>query len=186
MNTRPSNRLIRGLCVAGVLLLALGRSGSADERTVREYQVKAAFLFHFAQFSEWPADAFPRGDSPLVIAVVGRADPFAGALERAVRDKRIGGHPIVVAHYASAASVGACHVLFVCDDQSDALDQVLQKAGGATLTVGDFDGFTDRGGLVRFFPEDNKVRFEINLDALRHSRLKISAKLLKLARIVHE
>ena len=91
MNTRPSNRLIRGLCVAGVLLLALGRSGSADERTVREYQVKAAFLFHFAQFSEWPADAFPRGDSPLVIAVVGRADPFAGALERAVRGGRPAG-----------------------------------------------------------------------------------------------
>lgn len=187
MNTRPSNnRLIRGLFIAGVLLLALGRSGSADERAAREYQVKAAFLFHFAQFTEWPADAFPRGDSPLVIAVVGRDDPFGGALERAVRGKVIGGHPIVVAHYDSPANLGPCHVLFVCDDQSDALDAVLQKAGSATLTVADLDSFGDHGGLVRFFAEENKIRFEINLDALRRSRLKISAKLLKLARIVHE
>ena len=186
MKTRPYNRLIRGLCIAGVLLLALSRSGSADERTAREYQVKAAFLFHFAQFTEWPADAFPRGDSPLVIAVIGREDPFAGALERAVRDKVVGGHPIVVAHYDSVASLAPCHVLFVCDDQADALDQILQKAGGATLTVGDLDGFADHGGLVRFFPEDNKVRFEVNLETLRRSRLKISAKLLKLAKIVHE
>lgn len=186
MNTRSYNRLIRGLCIAGVLLLALGRSGSADERSAREYQVKAAFLFHFAQFTEWPADAFPHGNSPLVIAVIGKGDPFGGALERAVRDKVIGGHPIVVAHYDSAISLAPSHVLFVCDDVSDSLDQILQKAGSATLTVSDVDGFTDRGGLVRFFPEDNKVRFEINLDALRHSRIKMSAKLLKLAKIVHE
>jgi hypothetical protein len=186
MKTRPYNRLIRGLCIAGVLLLALGRSGSADERTAREYQVKAAFLFHFAQFTEWPADAFSRGNAPLVIAVVGHDDPFSGALERAVRDKVIGGHPIAVAHYDSVASLGPCHVLFVCDDEADALDQVLQKAGSATLTVGDLEAFPDHGGLVRFFPEDNKIRFEINLDAVRRSRIKISAKLLKLAKIVHE
>lgn len=188
MSTTPHNtsRLLRGLCIAGVLLLAMGRSGSADERSAREFQVKAAFLFHFAQFTEWPADAFPRGDSPLVIAVIGKGDPFGGALERAVRDKRIGGHPIVVAHYDSPISLAPCHVLFVCDDEAEATDQVLQKAGGATLTVSDLDGFTDRGGLVRFFPEDNKVRFEINLEGVRHSRVRMSAKLLKLAKIVHE
>ena len=79
--------------------MALGRAGRADERSVREFQVKAAFLFHFAQFVEWPADAFPRGDSPLVIGVVGRGDPFNGGAERAVRDKKVGDHPIVIAHY---------------------------------------------------------------------------------------
>lgn len=167
-------------------MLALGRSGSADERSAREYQVKAAFLFHFAQFVEWPADAFPQDDSPLVIGVLGRADPFGGSLERAVREKRIGNHPISVAHYDSAGALGPCQILFVCDDQGEALESILQKAGNATLTVSDIEGFTDRGGLVRFFPEDNKVRFEINLDGVRHSRLRISSKLLKLAKIVHE
>jgi hypothetical protein len=185
MNRTPS-RLIRVLCFAGVLLLALGRIGSADERSAREYQVKAAFLFHFAQFVEWPADAFSKDDSPLVIAVIGRGDPFAGSLERAVRDKKIGNHPIVVAHYENVAALALCHILFISDDQADAVEPILQKAGGGTLTVADIDGFTDKGGLVRFFPEDNKVRFEINLDGVRHSRLRISSKLLKLAKIVHE
>lgn len=167
-------------------MLALGRTGSADERSAREYQVKAAFLFHFAQFVEWPADAFPRDDAPLVIGVIGRGDPFSGSLERAVRDKHIGAHPIIVAHYDSVGALGACQILFVCDDQRDAIETILQKAGNATLSVADTEGFTDRGGLVRFFPEDNKIRFEINLDGVRHSRLRISSKLLKLARIVHE
>jgi hypothetical protein len=185
MKKTPS-KLFRGLLVAGVLLMALGRAGRADERSAREFQVKAAFLFHFAQFVEWPADAFARGDSPLVIGVVGRGDPFNGALERAVRDKKVADHPIVIAHYDSAAAMGPCHVLFVCDDQADSLDAILQKAGGGTLTVGDLDSFTERSGLVRFFPEDNKVRFEINLEVLRRSRLRISAKLLKLAKITHE
>lgn len=166
--------------------MALGRVGRADERSAREFQVKAAFLFHFAQFVEWPADAFPRGDSPLVIGVVGRGDPFNGALERAVRDKKVADHPIVIAHYDSAAAMGPCHILFVCDDQADSLDAILQKAGGGTLTVGDLDAFTERGGLVRFFTEDNKIRFEVNLEVLRRSRLRISAKLLKLAKITHE
>ena len=185
MKTTPS-KLFRGLLLAGVLLLAFSRAGMADERSAREFQVKAAFLFHFAQFVEWPAEAFPRADSPLVIAVVGRGDPFNGALERAVRDKRVADHPIVIAHYDSVASMGPCHILFVCDDQADSLDAILQKAGGGTLTVGDLDPFTERGGLVRFFAEDNKIRFEINLEVVRRSRLRISAKLLKLAKITHE
>lgn len=159
---------------------------AGDERTAREFQVKAAFLYHFTQFVQWPDDAFPRGDSPLVIAVVGRADPFDGALDRAMRDKRMGSHPITVAHYDGVASVATCHILFVCDDEADALEQIVRKAGPATLTIGDLEAFTERGGLMRFFPEDGKVRFEVNMDVLRHSRLRISAKLLKLARIVHE
>jgi hypothetical protein len=166
--------------------MAFSRTGSADERSAREYQVKAAFLFHFAQFVEWPADAFQRDDAPLVIGVIGRGDPFGGALERAVHDKRVGNHPITVAHFDSVGGLGPCHVLFICEDQWDALDPILQKAGNGALTVADTEGFTDRGGLVRFFPEDNKIRFEINLDGVRHSRLRISSKLLKLAKIVHE
>jgi hypothetical protein len=184
--SKARSKLFRGLLVAGVLFLAFSRVGMADERSAREFQVKAAFLFHFSQFVEWPGEAFPRGDSPLVIGVIGRGDPFNGALERAVRDKRVADHPIVIAHYDSVAAMGACHILFICDDQADALDAILQKAGSGTLTVGDLDSFTERGGLVRFFPEDNKVRFEINLEILRRSRLHISAKLLKLAKIVHE
>lgn len=185
MSKKPY-RLIRGLCFAGVLLMALSRTGSADERTAPEYKVKAAFLFHFAEYAEWPSDAFPHGDSPLVIGVIGRGDPFNGDIEAIVHDKRVGGHPITVAHYPNAAALGTCHILFVCEDESPELDQIIQKAGNSTLTVADTDGFTDRGGLVRFFPENGKVHFEVNLDGLRHSRLKISSKLLKLAKIVHE
>ena len=180
-----SYRLICGLLLAGALLTAPTRRATADERSAREFEVKAAFLFHFPEYAEWPAEAFPRPDSPLIIGVVGRDDPFSGALERAVRDKRVKGRSIVIVHYAGVAALGACHVLFVCDDQAEALDSILQKAGSGTLTVSDLDSFTDKGGLVRFFPEDNKVRFEVNLDVLRRSRLRISSQLLKLAKIVH-
>src|SRR6202035_5666765 len=102
------------------------------------------------------------------------------------RDKRVRGHPIAIAHYDGVAALAACHILFICDDQADALDQILQKAGPGTLTVGDLDSFTGKGGLVRVFPEDTKVRFEVNLDVLRRSRLRISSQLLKLAKIVHQ
>lgn len=184
--SKKQHSFFRGLCFAGVLLLALGRTGTADERTAPEYQVKAAFLFHFAEYTEWPADAFPNANSPVVIGVIGRGDPFNGGIETIVRDKRVNGHPIVVAHYPNAAALGTCHILFVCEDAFTELDQILQKAGNSTLTVADSDSFTDKGGLVRFFPENGRVHFEVNLDGLRHSRLKIRSQLLKLAKIVHE
>jgi hypothetical protein len=148
----------------------------------REYQLKAAFLYNFAQFAEWPDDAFKGPRGPIVIAVAGE-NPFGGTLEQAVRGKQLNGREITVRYFPSAAAVEPCHVLFVSASERNNVPQALQRAGSYCLTVGDVEGFTARGGIFRFLVEDNKVRFEVNIDAAQHARVKISSRLLKLAKI---
>jgi hypothetical protein len=169
------------LLIAASAVLVAGVSPARADAS-REYQLKAAFLYNFAQFVEWPADAFASGDAPIVIGVLGD-NPFGGALEQAVRGKSVNGRGIQIRYYPSIESIDRCHVLFVSSSQRFNTAAVLQKAGDSTLTVGDYDGFTRDGGLFRFLTEANKVRFEVNLDAAQRSRLKISSKLLKLAKI---
>src|SRR4051812_17795424 len=167
--------------IAAAALLVVG-PGRARADASREYQLKAAFLYNFAQFVEWPADALGSADAPIVIGVLGES-PFAGALEQAVRGKSVNGRPIEIRYYSALESMDRCHILFVGASQRFNTAAVLAKAGDTTLTVGDYDGFTREGGVFRFLTESNKVRFEVNLDAARRTRLKISSKLLKLAKI---
>jgi hypothetical protein len=183
MAKHSSIHLPAAICVL-VLLLAQWPGGArAESAATREYQVKAAFLYNFAQFVEWPDEAFPDGKSaPIVIGIVGE-NPFGTALDQAVRGKSVDGRPIVVRYFNNVAAAEPCQILFLAASERDRVQQALDKAGGITLTVGDFDGFTASGGIFRFLTEDNKVRFEANLDAARGSRVKISAKLLKLAKI---
>jgi len=150
----------------------------------REYQLKAAFLYNFAQFVDWPEEAFANNQSPLVVAVVGQ-DPFNGALDQILRGKTAGGRGIVVKYFANAGAIEFCHVLFVSSSEQGQMSTVLQRAGKYhALTVGDFDGFTASSGMIRFFAEDNRLRFEINTEAVAaDGKLKIRSQLMKLARI---
>lgn len=179
MTVRLSFTLLAALCVLAVPLCGVA---SADAATSREYQVKAAFLYNFTQFVAWPQDAFDGPESPIVIGVAGD-NPFGLSLEQAVRDKVVNGRRMAVRYYPNAAAVGRCHVLFVSASEKHNVTELLKRAGDAALTVGDFEGFAAAGGIFRFFTEGNKVRFEVNLDAARRSRLKISSKLLKMAKI---
>jgi hypothetical protein len=174
-------RIFRSLITAAgmaCLLLTCGMEGATPE-----YKVKAAFIYNFAKFIEWPGGHFARTDSPFVVAVVGN-DPFNGALDQAVANKQVGTHPVKVQHVESADNLGGCEILFIAgnDDETEAniIDKVKDKA---VLTVGDSDHFDANGGSIRFFTEDHKMRFEINTDATDAAKLKISSKLLKLARI---
>jgi hypothetical protein len=180
------NRRTPGLSLASVaawIILAAGVSPCrADSSPAREYVVKAAFLYNFSQFVQWPGDAFPDANSPFVIGVIGD-DPFGGALEQAVRDKKVAAHPIVVEHYRDVSEMKPCHIVYVGASESGNTAEILQKTGGTTLTVGDYDGFTAKGGAFRFLLEENRVRFEVNIDVVKKLRLTISAKLLKLARV---
>lgn len=162
----------------------LAAPASADDAANREYQVKVAMLVNFAHFVEWPQESFPASDSPLIIATVG-ANPFGNVLEQLVAGKTIAGHSIKVVNFPTAASMDNCHLLFVPRSEDADLGRVMQKiAGKPVLSVGDSDSFVRSGGVVRFYTEDNKVRFEINSDAAERVKLKISSKLLKLAKIV--
>ena len=154
----------------------------------KEYQVKAAFLYNFAKFVDWPADRFSDETAPLRIAVIGR-NPFGDELENAVRGRKIGGRDIVVTYLSSAdlsaPGMAPYHVIYVAPGEERSLEKLTRGPGGVCpLTVGESARFSAVGGIVKFSTVDDKVRFEINADAAEVAGLKISAQLLKLATVV--
>lgn len=171
------------------LLLALAaapRPASGAEPVAGEYDLKAAFVYHFTHYTEWPEEAFEDGTSPIVVAVVGE-DPFRGALERAVRGKTVGGRPLAYRHFANADALEPCHVLYVSPSERQQLGQIVQDARDfGALTVADMEEFTREGGMVRFLTENKKVRFEIRRKAVEAAGLRIKAQLLKAANIYRE
>jgi hypothetical protein len=166
----------------GVLLCLLAATAQAQSAT--EYQVKAAFLFNFARFVEWPADAFPSADSALQICVLGQ-DPFGRDFEQVIVDKTVNGHRIEVAHPDGIPQARACQILFISASEKAHLPSILQGLKGASvLIVGDIPGFATAGGIINFVLDDGRVRFEINLKAAELAHLKISARLLTVAKVV--
>jgi hypothetical protein len=156
------------------------------EAASREHQVKAAFIYHFVQFVDWPAEAFANADSAIIVAVVGE-DPFKGALDQAVRDKVVRDRRLVVKHFPGVDQIADCHVLVVSPSEGPRLGAILEKVKKKpVLTVSDLDGFTSAGGAVRFFREDNKIRFEIRPKAAERVKLQVRANLLKVAKVFQE
>jgi hypothetical protein len=173
---------------ASALLLAVsacGRPLAASTSVALEYEVKAAFLFRFAQFVEWPADTFKGTSEPFTYCTIGD-DPFRGALERTLNGKTIGQRPLRVEHLNSSGKIGECQVLFVggSSDRKHVEEMLATTGSLPILTVGETDRFAESGGAIGFCTEDNKIRFEVNLDAAGKAGLKISAKLLALAKTV--
>jgi uncharacterized protein DUF4154 len=164
------------------LLLGAGPGLAAQTARASEYQVKAVFLFNFAQFVDWPAAAFPDSDTPLVVGILGD-DPFGGFLDQTLRDERLGGRPFKVRRYQRVDEIQICHILFVSRSVGDRADSILE---GLThrpiLTVSDADGFA--GGMIRFVTDRNHIRLQINLEAAEAAHLTISSKLLRVAEIV--
>ena len=150
----------------------------------REYQVKAVFLFNFAQFVEWPSSAFADADSPMTIGVLG-TDPFGNYLDDTVKDERIKGRSLLVQRFRRWEEIKACHILFVSRSQSNQLEQIVGGlAGKNVLTVGDFDGFAQRGGMIRFLTDNGRVRLRIRLDAVKAANLVVSSKLLRPSQLI--
>ena len=149
----------------------------------QEYKLKAAFICNFARFIEWPPGSFANDDAPFVIGVVG-ADPFNGALEQAVAGKKVGSRRVEIRHLGAVDKITSCQILVIPTTDDESESAILRKVGkDPVLSIGESDSFCALGGCIRFFTEDNKMRFEINVDATDQAQLKISSKLLKLARI---
>ena len=163
-----------------VLLLPVV-SVHTQESQPTEYQLKAAFLFNFAKYVEWPAAAFPDKTSPLIIGVLGKS-PFDGDLEQTIGNKTINDRSLQIKEFHSVAEATNCHILFICTSEKKRLPEIFGGLRNAhVLTVGEADRFTQTGGMINFVPEGNKIRFEINDGAAKKARLKISSKLLNLA-----
>lgn len=170
-------QLARWLCVLALALVA-ARPARADAPSA-EYQVKAVFLFNFAQFVDWPATAFPEAHAPIVIAVLGK-DPFGDYLDNLVKDERIGERPLVVRRCSRVDQLAGCHLVFISRSESRELEAILAKLKGQPLlTVGDADAFTRAGGMVRFAMEGGRIRLRINVEAAKASQLTISSKVLR-------
>lgn len=174
-----------GAAILGVLT-ALGgaRSASTQTNPTGEYQVKAAFLFHFAQFVDWPEGTFKDAGSPLTYCTIGE-DPFHGALDASLNGKTIEARAVRVQHIKQAQQIQGCQVLFIGAAENRLIPEVLTALKGTpVLTVGEAEHFARNGGVIGFLQEENKIRFEINLEAAEHAKLKVSSRLLALAKTV--
>jgi hypothetical protein len=151
-----------------------------------EYQVKAAFLFNFARFIEWPDKAF-QSEKEAISVCVFRYDPFGSALDEIIRGKTIGDRVVQARRITELGELKACQVVFVSAREEKRLQEILDSVKGASaLVVGESEDFAARGGGIQFFVEANKLRFAVNVDAMQRARLKVSSKLLALAKITHD
>ena len=163
------------------LALLLSADAGAQESQPSEYQVKAAFLFNFAKFVEWPPGSFAGATSPMVIGILGD-NPFGSDLEQTIQNKTINNRLIVIKPLPSLAEATNCQVLFISTSEKKRLAEIFDGLRGASvLTVGETDRFTEAGGMINFVEEGNKIRFQINDAAAKGAGLKISSKLLSLA-----
>ncbi len=175
--------VLRALAVAFlVMAMPVFAAGPAPG----EYQVKAVFLFNFAQFVEWPAEAFSTAGAPFTICVLGN-DPFGGQLDAAVQGESVQGHPFAVQRFRKAEEAGACQILFIGESELGELDGILGALKGrAILTVSDIDRSAERGAIIQFANERNRLRLRINVEQARSAGLTLSSKLLRPAEIVGE
>jgi len=149
----------------------------------QEYLIKAAFLYNFAKFVEWPANAFTHESDPIRLCILG-TDPFGDALD-SIESKMINNRRLEIKRCETVEETPNCHILFVSSSERNSVPQILNAFKNlATMTVGDMEDFGRLGGIINFIIVENKVRFEINLESAQKAGLKISSKLLKLAIIV--
>jgi hypothetical protein len=167
---------------AGTLVCAVAAAQSGEPN---EYEVKAAFLFNFTKFVEWPDASFSDPHAPILLGIIGD-DPFGESLTSIIAGQKVDGRTIVIQKHRYGDDLRHCHILFVSASERSHVAPILasvQTAG--VMTVSDIDGFAEAGGLMQFVIEENRVRFVVNLDVAKQSKLRVSAKLLALARVVH-
>jgi hypothetical protein len=183
---RPARKILQGaawgaLCLLLPFLFAAASSEAAAPAAASEYEVKAAFLFQFSRFVEWPPEAFASADAPLVICVLGK-NPFGSTLREIAQGESVQAHALVVKSHDRVEDVGECHIVFLSSSEEAITQQVLTSlAGKRILTVGDSDDFTRRGGVIGFVTVNGKVKLQVNRSSAETAQLRISAKLLRVA-----
>jgi hypothetical protein len=153
----------------------------AMAQKVSEYQVKAAYLFNFSKFLEWPRAAFSDQHEPFIIGILGK-DPFGSYLDETITGETIMGHPMTVQRYRNIEEIKQCHILFI-NLPGKTAEAIAALKGKNILTVGDDPDFSANGGMIRFYPENETIRLIINPGAAKDANLTISSKLLRIAKI---
>ncbi len=165
-------------------LAAVALEARAQSSTSKEYQIKAAFLFNFVQFVEWPAAAFPDANAPIAIGILGD-DPFGTVLDQTVHGETIRNRKLVIQRSRRVQDLKDCHLVFISTSEKGRLAEILASLQTATaLTVSETESFARHGGVINLYLEGNKVRFEINPGAAQRQGLRISSQLLKLGKVI--
>jgi hypothetical protein len=174
--------------MAAVAVMAASRcyaEGHTQEQTADEYQVKAAYMFNFAKFVDWPAEAFESATQPIVFCVLGQTQ-LGPALHDMLSGKVVDQRPLAFRELSDSKDAGKCQVLFIASDKKR-LRQTLEEVKSlSVLTVGEVEDFTNLGGIVRFVLDGGRVRLEFNLDAAGSAKLHVSSKLLSLGTTVRK
>lgn len=174
-----SGRLWRTCLLASAGLLV---ASAAAAQPPLEYEVKAAFLLNFTKFVEWPASAFASAHSPIAICIIGR-DPFGRTLDDMVQGEEVNGRRITVQRIASIPAPQTCQIVYIGAAERE-LERKAGRMGPGVLTVGEDDDFIAAGGMICFVIENRRVRFDINQTAAENASLRLSSKLLSVARLV--
>lgn len=171
------------MCV-GAIHAAPGAMTAATDSP--EYMIKAAYLLNFARLIQWPRDAFIGPESPLTIGVIG-ADPFGSALDLTVEGKKIGNRRIAVTRLRWGQDFRQCQMVFISSADSSRIGELATRVGRLPiLIVGETTDLAKQGATINFRIEDDRVRFEVNVESARLARLTISSQVLRVARIVKE
>jgi len=190
--TRPSVAkracaIERVFCATVMIVLCLLANGVlnvlAQTEPPREYEIKAAFLYNFAKFVEWPAKPLADTSATIIIGVLGE-DPFGGALET-IKGKTIEGRQVATKRFKSVRDLEVSHILFISSSEKERLGEIMKVLKDrSVLTVSEMAGFVEAGGTINFIIEGNKVRFEINAVNAERAGLRLSSRLLSVAKVV--
>lgn len=175
--------------------------GGDDNAAQPEYQIKAAFIYNFIKFVDWPKEKVAESNEPVTIGIVGK-DPFGNAFAP-VKDKEDKGRKVLIKRFKpieelkksgekdksllerEIESLRKCHLLFICSSEEKSINEIINLVKDhSVLTIGDMQGFLESGGIINFVMEEKKVRFEINVTAAKRAKLKIRSQLLRLAKRV--
>ena len=171
-----------GFLLIFLLFVVLGMDGAHAQS--KEYQIKAAFLFNFAQFVQWPTTAFSESNAPFCIGILGD-DPFGTALEETIQGETIDRRKLLVRRSQRFEDLEDCQLIFICKSEEGRLSDIFSKLDSKPiLTVSEIDSFAENGGAIDFYLQGNKVRFEINPSSAQRGGLKISSQLLSLGKVV--
>jgi len=182
--TKPPGRRLwpRWLAAAIAALTLVAPSVAVPAQEANEQLVKVAFIYNFAKFTTWPDSVFADPEAPVTLCVVGKHD-FGDAFE-SVQGKSVGGRAVIVKYLTAVRDKDACQVIYVAPSEKPRLARIV-TTGMEThaLTVSDMDGFTEGGGIIRMVRgADDRIGFEINAKAATESGIKLSSKLLSLAK----
>ena len=180
----------KGHCLIAVAVIyitaSIALSVYAKAPPPSEYQLKAVFLYNFAKFVEWPAESFADDQSPIILGILGE-DPFGDTIDQIIKGKTIKDRELTIKRFEKIEKLEACHILFISSSEEKRLEEILETLrDSSVLTVGEMKQFARSGGMINFTVRESKIRFEINVDAAERAKLKISSKLLKLAKIIKD